>query len=237
MLENSKTGRDFIQTHGIPTARGIEHEITTLKCQDKEDLRCGAAKGRSTLLVYDAAIIDFQYAYNLKQSKSIYIITAWKDNFAPMTTIPREIDRTKPANTLIISDEIICFNNPPVVWRHITANCPDSNEIYITLTNQMTLSPGALNQCRRLRWGIEKAFNQQEQKLDEPKAWSASEEGKRMENARAAGRHLPVELYQAPYRPSEVSLQFIRWLRISLTRPACYRRAIEQLRPLMLTYL
>ena len=83
MLENSKTGRDFIQTHGIPTARGIEHEITTLKCQDKEYLRCGAAKGRSTLLVYDAAIIDFQYAYNLKQSKSIYIITAWKDNFAP----------------------------------------------------------------------------------------------------------------------------------------------------------
>ena len=83
MFENSKTGRDFIQTYGIPTARGIEHEITTLKRKDKEDLRCGAAKARSTLLVYDAAIIDFQYAYNLKQSKSIYIITAWKDNFAP----------------------------------------------------------------------------------------------------------------------------------------------------------
>jgi hypothetical protein len=262
-----------------PTARGIEHEITTLKRQDKEDLRCGAAKGRSTLLVYDAAIIDFQYAYNLKQSKSIYILTAWKDNFAPMTAIPREIDRTNPANALIISDETIYFNNTPGVWRRITANCPDSDEIYITLTNQMTLSPGALNQCRRLRWGIEKAFNQQEQKLDEPKAWSASEEGKRiqaiamcivhnllrlfgaklkieediedtkvikawqkdlgkrMEKARAAGRHLPVELYQALYRPSEVSLQFIRWLRVGLTRPTCYRRAIEQLRPLMLTYL
>jgi hypothetical protein len=38
-----------------PTARGIEHEITTLKRQDKQDLRCGATKGRSTLLVYDAA--------------------------------------------------------------------------------------------------------------------------------------------------------------------------------------
>jgi hypothetical protein len=167
VLENSKTGRDFIQTHGIPnapgltrsnyfdghhiahathdprnekgvynsvsaiykfdlrsgwmrfmdlarpTARGIEHEITTLKRQDKEDLRCGAAKGRSTLLVYDAAIIDFQYAYNLKQSKSIYILTAWKDNFAPMTAIPREIDRTNPANALIISDETIYFNNTP----------------------------------------------------------------------------------------------------------------------------
>ena len=53
----------------------------------------------------------------------------------------------------------------------------------------MTLSPGALNQCRRLRWNL--------------------------------------------YRPTEVSLQFIRWLRVGLMRPTCYRRAIEQLRPLM----
>lgn len=263
----------------LPTARGLEHEITTLKRQDKEDLRCGATKGRSTLLVYDSAIIDFQFAYNLKQSKSIYILTAWKNNLAPLTAMPRPVDPTHPANALIISDETLYFNNTPGTWRRITARCPDSEEIYITLTNQMTLSPGALNQCRRLRWTIEKAFDQQEQKLDEPKAWSTSDAGKRIqaiamsivhnllrlfeaklkseegiedtkvikawqndlakraEKARAAGRHLPQQLYQALYRPTEVSLQFIRWLRVSLTRPTCYRQAIEQLRPLMLAYL
>lgn len=262
-----------------PTARGIEHEITTLKRQDKQELRCGATKGRSTLMVYDAAIIDFQYAYNLKQSKSVYILTAWKDNLAPMTTMPREIDRAKAANALVLKDETIYFNNTPGVWRKITASCPDSDEIYITLTNQMTLSPGALNQCRRLRWNIEKAFDQQEQKLDERKAWSTSEGGKRIqaiamslvhnllrlfeaklkneegiedtkvinawhkdlakraEKARIAGRQLPVKLYQALYRPTEVSLQFIRWLRVGLARATSYRRAIEQLRPLMLAYL
>lgn len=262
-----------------PTARGIEHEITTLKRQDKQDLRCGAAKGRSTLLVYDAAIIDFQYAYNLKQSKSIYILTAWKDNLAPMTAMPREVDRSKPANALVISDETLYFNNTPGVWRRITASCPDSDEIYVTLTNQMNLSPGALNQCRRLRWNIEKAFDQQEQKLDERKAWTASENGKRIqaiamsivhnllrlfeaklkteediqdskvikawqkdlakrtEKARAADRELPIKLYQTLYRPTEVSLQFIRWLRVGLTRPTCYRQAIKQLRPLMQAYL
>ena len=42
---------------------------------------------------------------------------------------------------------------------------------------------------------------------------------KRAEKARAAGRHLPVKLYQDLYRPTEVSLQFIRWLRVSLIRP------------------
>jgi Transposase DDE domain len=262
-----------------PTARGIEHEITTLKRQDKQDLRCGAGKGQSTLMVYDTAIVDFQYAYNLKQSKSIYILTGWKNNFVPLTILPREIDHSNPANALVIRDETIYFNNTPGLWRRITATCPDSDETYVTLTNQMTLSPGALNQCRRLRWNIEKAFDQQEQKLDERKAWTASETGKRIqaiamtivhnllrlfeaklkgeegiedtkvikawqkdltkrvEKAREAGRQLPVNLYQALYRPTEVSLQFIRWLRISLTRPTCYRQAIEQLRPLMLAYL
>lgn len=263
----------------LPTARGTEHEITTLKRQDKEELRCGAAKGRSTLMVYDAAIIDFQYAYNLKQSKSVYILTAWKNNLAPMTVIPREIDRAHPANELVISDETLYFNNTPGTWRRITASCPDSDEIYITLTNQMKHSPGCLNQCRRLRWNIEKAFDQQEQKLDERKAWTGSEEGKRIqaiamslvhnllrlfeaklkseegiqdtkvikawqkdlgkraEKARAAGRSMPVKLYQALYRPTEVSLQFIRWLRVGLMRPTCYKLAIEQLRPLMRAYL
>jgi hypothetical protein len=262
-----------------PTDRGIEHEITTLKRQDKEELRCGATKGHSTLFVYDAAIVDFQYAYNLKQSKSIYILTAWKDNLAPMTSMPREIDRTNPANELVLKDETIYFNNSPGSWRKITAISPDSDEIYITLCNQMTASPGTINQCRRLRWNIEKAFDQQEQKLDERKAWTANETGKRIqaiamilahnllrlfnarlkvqegiedtkvikawnkdlesraEKARLAGRHLPKKLYQALYRPTEVSLQFIRWLRSALTKPTCYRYAIRCLRPLMVAYL
>ena len=50
------------------------------------------------------------------------------------------------------------------------------------------------------------------------KAWQ-KDLAKRAEKARAAGRHLPVTLYQALYRPTEVSLQFIRWLRESLIRP------------------
>jgi hypothetical protein len=262
-----------------PTARGNEHEINPIRRQDLQEMRCGATKGRSTILVYDSAIIDFHHAYNLKQSKSVYQLTSWKTNLAPMTVMPREIDRANPANALVISDETLYFANTPGPWRRITAGCPDSDKTYITLTNQMTFSPGALNQCRRLRWNIEKAFDQQERKLDEPKAWSVSDAGKRiqsiamclannllrifeallkreegiadkkvadawakslakrMEKAREAGREFPQNLYQALYRPTEVSLQFIRWLRISLNLPTCYRHFIEHLRPLMLTYL
>ena len=60
---------------------------------------------------------------------------------------------------------------------------------------------------------------------------------KRVERAHVADRNLPVKLDQALYRPTEMSLQFIRWLRIGLTRPTCFRRAIEQVRFLMLVYL
>ena len=262
-----------------PTAAGIEHEITTLKRQDKERLRCGASKGRSTLMVYDMAIVDFRYAYELKQSKSIYQITGWKDNLAPLTVMPRPIDRANPANVLVATDETVYFNNTHGAWRRITATCPDSDEVYVTLTNEMTLPPGVLNQVRRLRWNIEKIFNQHERKLEETKAWTANDTGKRIqaiaiciahnllrlfgaklereegivdtkvikawnerlagraEKAAEAGRTLPLKLYQALYRPTEVSLQFIRWLRTALMRATCYRESLALLRPLMAKYL
>ena len=52
------------------------------------------------------------------------------------------------------------------------------------------------------------------------KAWQ-KDLAKRTEKARAAGRHLPVKLYQALYRPTEVSLQFIRWYGLaSCAQPA-----------------
>ena len=114
-----------------PTAAGVEHEITTLKRQDKNQLRCGATKGGSTLLDYDKAIVDFRRAYNLKQGKSIHLVTGWKENLAPMTAIPLPVDRANHANALVISDEMVHFDNTPGAWRRITAACPDSDEVYV----------------------------------------------------------------------------------------------------------
>lgn len=263
----------------LPTDKGLEAEITTLRRLDANQLRCGATKGRSTLLSYDKAIVDFQWAYNIKQSKSIYTVTGWKDNFVPITVTSRDFDTENPVNAMIISDETVYFKNTPGAWRKITASCPDSDEIYITFTNEMTLPPGVINQVRRLRWNIEKMFNLHERKLDEGKAWTANDTGRRIqafaisithnllrlfkakikteegiedtkvinawhkrldvraEAAAKAGRVLPLELYKALYRPTEESLQFIRWLRSVIVRSTCYRVALALLRPLMEKYL
>ena len=126
------------------------------------------------MCVYDRAVLDFQYAYNLKPTKSICLITRWKGNLAPVTTSARPIARTNPANELIISDETVTFQDTPGTWRKLTARAPDSEEIHTLLTNEMTLPPGVLSECYRLRWRIEKAFDQQEQKLDERQAWGKS---------------------------------------------------------------
>ena len=262
-----------------PTAKGTEAEITTLKKLDKNVLRCGATKGRSTLLSYDRAIVDFCWAYNLKQSKSIYIVTGWKENFKPLNVTPRDLDKENPVNALVISDETVYFNNTPGSWRKITSHNPDGGEPYITICNEMNLPPGAINQVRRLRWNIEKTFDLHERKLDEDKAWTANDVGKRIqaiaiciahnllrlfnvkiekeegivdakvtkawnkelakraEAAVNALREFPEKLYKALYRPTEVSLQFIRWLRSVLVRATCYREALALLRPLMAKYL
>ena len=47
----------------------------------------------------------------------------------------------------------------------------------------------------------------------------------------------PETPYQARYRPTELSLQFLRWIRYHLMRTSCYGPALALLRPLMAQYL
>lgn len=68
------------------------------------------------------------------------------------------------------------------------------------------------------------------------KAWHQRLDA-RAKAAAKAGRELPLKLYQALYRPTEESLQFIRWIRSMLVRATCYRDALALLRPLMEKYL
>ncbi len=120
-----------------------------------------------------------------------------------------------------------------------------------------------LSECYRLRWRIEQAFDQPEQKLEERQAWGKSNTVKtipasvlcpahnllqifhatlkteaaiedtkviiayhkdldrREAKAKASGRAFPKALYQALYRPTELSRQFLRWYGItSYARPA-----------------
>jgi len=54
--------------------------------------------------------------------------------------------------------------------------------------------------------------------------------------AAQAGRELPLKPYQVLCRPTDFSIQFIRWLRSMLLRATCYREALALLRPLTEKY-
>jgi hypothetical protein len=107
------------------------------------------------------------------------------------------MDRTNPANELIIRDETVTFKDTPGTWRKLTARAPDSDAIHILLTNEMTLPPGVLSECYRLRWRIEKAFDQQEQKLDERKAWAKSDTAKTIQAIAICLAHNLLQLFNA----------------------------------------
>jgi hypothetical protein len=63
----------FEGAFGLGGVEGVD-DVDGVGEEDAEALLAGGV--RSTLMVHDAAIIDFQYADNLKQSKGIYILTA-----------------------------------------------------------------------------------------------------------------------------------------------------------------
>ena len=60
---------------------------------------------------------------------------------------------------------------------------------------------------------------------------------RREAKAKAAGRAFPRALYQARYRPTELSRQFLRWIRYHLMRTSCYGPALALLRLLREQYL
>jgi hypothetical protein len=303
VLQSSRSGRDFIQSHGIPSLPelNVANYFGSLGSKRRLALitathHAMTARHRPGLRAHHdlpASLPELDgwevwagdghaiahATHDPRNDKGAYSPVHAIYNLAPLTVIPRPIERTNSANAMVIADETVYFNNTPGVWRRITATCPDSDELYVTLTNEMTLPPGVLNQVRRLRWNIEKIFNQHERKLEESKAWAANDTGKRIQAtaiciahnllrlfsaklereegivdtkvirawhqrlagrakaAATAGRELPLKLYLALYRPTEVSLQFIRWLRSMLLRATCYRESLTLLRPLMAKHI
>ncbi len=58
--------------------------------------------------------------------------------------------------------------------RRITYDDPITGKIYRFITNELTLPPGLIAFLYKLRWDIEKIFDQVKNKLLEQKAWAKS---------------------------------------------------------------
>jgi hypothetical protein len=158
----------------LATAQGKkEHDMHALKRLTKALLRQGAAVGRQVLYVWDKAAIDFRFGHHLKTTAGIYFISLEKENLALQVMGFPAWDRADPINHGVLQDELVGSSNG-VLLRRVTCQAPDTGDIRVFLTSQMTLPPGLIAHLYHRRWQIEKVFDCLKNKLNEKKAWATS---------------------------------------------------------------
>jgi len=154
-----------------------EHEIRTLKRTGSQKLRMEEKTGTKVIHAYDPAIIDYAQWHRWKQGHGIYIVTLEKSNSAlgkPQTT---PFDIADPRNTGVLSDERVC-SSKGYKLRRIRYRNPENGKVYTFITSEFTLPPGLIAFIYKLRWDVEKSFDQVKNLFGEKKAWATSAESK-----------------------------------------------------------
>ena len=158
--------------------RRKEHEIRALKRLTLEDLRQGAPAGRKVLYVYDPACVDYRMWSELKRG-GVYFLTRLKSNARMHHSGSRPHDPNDALNAGVILDQQVGLGG--VMMRHVQYRCPQTGEIYDFLTNEMTIPPGLIARIYKMRWDIEKVYDELKNKLDEQKAWASTPTAKTMQ--------------------------------------------------------
>ena len=155
--------------------RKHEHDMRALKRAGWKELRkhAHARTGEKVLIAWDSACTDFAFWAECKQQGGVYFLTRIKENASYEINDDLPIDRKDSLNRGVTSDQRIIFDNKDVL-RKIECIDPESGDPYTFLTNEMTLRAGILVQIYRMRWDIEKVFDQIKNALLEQKAWAKS---------------------------------------------------------------
>ncbi|PQJ29136.1 hypothetical protein BSZ32_11960 [Rubritalea profundi] len=144
----------------------------TLKRMEIDTLKQGAKKGQKVLITWDRAIVDFAQWMRWKHNNGIYFITRTKSNMTKEVIGELPFDKGDAENSGVLKDQYIGAGE---AIRMITYHDLETNVTYEFITNLHHLVlPGAIVQLYRMRWDIEKVFDDFKNKLDETKAWSKS---------------------------------------------------------------
>ncbi|HHC72156.1 MAG TPA: hypothetical protein ENK54_04600 [Thiotrichales bacterium] len=153
-----------------------EHDMAALKRLSANQLRLGAPQGRKVIHVYDPAGIDYRQWYNWK-TKGIYFISREKANSRAQVIGLRQFDSSDPRNTGILADEHLGVSSG-VLIRRVKYQDPASGTVFSFITNESTLPPGLIAFLYKLRWDIEKCFDEKKNKFQERKAWATTDQAR-----------------------------------------------------------
>lgn len=183
-LRNLRTGMLSHLATLDQVARRKEHDLRPLNERvTPAMLRQGARKGRKVILTYDRAVIDYKLWARWKQGSGIYVITRAKENASLLKSADVPFDREDPINAGVLSDELVGPRSHGMMLRRIKFHDLINDREFVFLTNVLTMEvpPGALAFLYRMRWNIEKSFDEFKNKLGENKAWASSPTAKTMQ--------------------------------------------------------
>ena len=89
-------------------------------------------------------------------------------------------ERADPRNAGVRADELVATSQGVSV-RRVRYHCVLRSEEFSFLTSEYTLPPGVIAHLYRLRWEIEKTFDELKNKLSETKAWASAANAKTMQ--------------------------------------------------------
>jgi len=162
---------------GVTSIRKREHDMHAIKRLGPAAMRLETPSGRKVLHVWDRASIDFNLWANWKARHGIYFISRLKENLSLSKSGDFSFDTQDPVNAGITSD-ILVHSGDGLPIRLITYVCPETAESYQFLTSENTLPPGIVAFLYKMRWDIEKVFDEVKIKCRENKSWGSSPETK-----------------------------------------------------------
>jgi len=160
--------------------RKKEHDMHALKRLSIKELRQGAKTGRKVLYVWDRAGIDFLKWQYWKNTGGLYFLSREKSNMNLQFLKANEWDLSDPQNEGVLADEMVT-SSQGVQVRRVRYRCAIRGEEFSFLSSEYRLPPGVLAHLYRLRWDIEKTFDELKNKVGETKAWASSATAKGMQ--------------------------------------------------------
>lgn len=153
-------------------ARKREHDMAALKRLGSTQLRLNEATGVKVIHVYDPAGIDYAQWHRWK-AKGVYLISREKTNSKAEIMGHCSWTPDDPRNLGILADDLVgVFCG--IMLRRVTYRDPASGTVYTYMTSEMTLPPGLIAFLYKLRWDVEKVFDEKKNKLHQKKAWAGS---------------------------------------------------------------
>jgi hypothetical protein len=169
-----------------------QHDMAVMK-KVSEQLKVDGKKG--VIWVWDKAGIDFRFWQNQKQARGVYFISVMKANMKPIKCGDNPWNKEDERNEGVTADELARFGG--IMMRVVTYMDPETGKELKFITSDCTLPPGIIVHLYRMRWNIEKVFDETENKLHENKGWGTSETAKRLQGHIVALTHNLMLIFEA----------------------------------------